>query len=376
MIYRLPFIFSSLFFALTLIGPAHAFETSAKQAVLIDVETRTVLMDKNSQDRMPTSSMSKVMTMYAVFDALKQGKIKLTDEFPVSEKAWRMGGSKMFVEVGKKVKIEDLIRGVIIQSGNDATIVLAEGLAGTEKDFAKMITEKAQELGMKNSNFANASGWPDPNHYSTAYDLALLAYHIVHDFPEYYPYYSEEEFTFSDITQRNRNPLLYRNMGVDGIKTGHTEIAGYGLMASAKEGDRRLILVINGLDSEKARANESARVLNWAMNSFDNITLFEKDEMVTEASVWMGQEEMVPLVVNKKIRALYEKSNKDSLKVAVQLNEPIPAPVVAGQEIGVLTVKMGDFPAKKYPLFAGSSVPEIGLIGRMMQRAKSIVSGE
>lgn len=376
MFYRLPIIFASVLMVFSFASSAFAIETNAKQAVLIDVETRTVLMDKNSQDRMPTSSMSKVMTMYTVFDALKEGKISLTDTFPVSEKAWRMGGSKMFVEVGKKVALEDLIRGVIVQSGNDATVVLAEGLAGSEKDFAKMITEKAKELGMRNSNFVNASGWPDPNHYSTAYDLALLAYHIVDDFPEYYKYYSEEEFTYSDITQRNRNPLLYRNMGVDGIKTGHTEIAGYGLMASAKEGDRRLILVVNGLESEKERADESARILNWGLNSFENITLFDEGEKVEDAKVWMGQQETVPLIVDKKIRALYEKNNKDGLTVTAKLNEPIAAPIVEGQEIGILTVKMGNFPEKNYPLLAGASVPEIGVVGRIMQRAKSIVTGE
>lgn len=376
MFYRVTFILSTLVFMLVQPMSAFAFETVAKQAVLIDFETRTVLMDKNSQDRMPTSSMSKVMTMYMVFDALKQGKLKLTDELPVSEKAWRMGGSKMFVEVGKKVTVEDLIRGVIVQSGNDATVVLAEALAGTEKDFAKMITEKAKELGMKSSNFVNASGWPDVNHYSTAYDLALLAYRMVEDFPEYYKYYSQEEFTYSGITQKNRNPLLYRNMGVDGIKTGHTEIAGYGLMASAKEGDRRLILVINGLESEKQRADESARVLSWAMNGFENITLFEKDDVVTEANVFMGQQKTVPLVVTKKIRALYEKANKDNLKVSVKMNEPIPAPIMTGQEVGILTVKMGNFPEKNYQLVAGASVPEIGIVGRIVQRAKSIVSGK
>ncbi len=353
-----------------------ALDTAAKQAVLIDVETRTVLMDKNSQDRMPTSSMSKVMTMYTVFDALKEGRIKLEDEFLVSEKAWRMGGSKMFVEVGKKVTVEDLIRGVIVQSGNDATIVLAEGISGSEKDFARLITEKAKELGMKNSNFVNASGWPDVNHYSTAYDLALLAYRIIDDFPEYYKYYSEEEFIYNNITQKNRNPLLYRNIGADGIKTGHTEVAGYGLMASAKQGNRRLILVVNGLESEKQRADESARLLSWGLNNFDNITLFEEGEIVEQANVWMGQQESVPLVVTEDIRALYEKSNKENLKVTVELNEPVPAPIIEGQDIGVLVVKMGNFPKKKYRLVAGASVPQVGIVGRIIKRAQTLISGE
>ncbi len=358
------------------ISNVYAFETKAKQAVLIDVETRTVLMDKNSQDKMPTSSMSKVMTMYAVFDALRNGQISLTDEFPVSEKAWRMGGSKMFVEVGKKVKVEDLIRGVIVQSGNDATIVLAEGLSGSEKSFAEMITSKAKELGMQNSHFVNASGWPDVNHYSTAYDLALLAYHIVHDFPEYYKYYSEKEFTFSNITQKNRNPLLYRDIGVDGIKTGHTEVAGYGLMASAKKDDRRLILVVNGLESEKERADESARILKWGMSNFDNITLFNKGDIVENVDVWMGQEKTVPLIVDKDIRAIYERAYKDKLDVSVRVKSPVKAPIIEGQELGILVVKMGSFPEKRYALYAGQSVSEIGLVGRVIQRAKTLFSGE
>ncbi|HOO82296.1 MAG TPA: D-alanyl-D-alanine carboxypeptidase family protein, partial [Alphaproteobacteria bacterium] len=204
---------------------AHAasIETKAKQAIVVDYETGTVLLSKNMDEQMPTSSMSKVMTMYAVFDSIKNGQISLNDTLPVSEKAWRMGGSKMFVEVDKRVKVEDLIRGVIVQSGNDATVVLAEGLAGSENAFANMINDKATGLGMKNSHFVNASGWPDPEHYSTARDLATLGRAIIHDFPDYYKYYMEKEFTYNNIKQTNRNPLLYRNIGADGIKTGHTE---------------------------------------------------------------------------------------------------------------------------------------------------------
>src|SRR5690606_24953816 len=264
------FAIVSLFAILLSVVPlsARALETPAREAILIDVDTRTVLFEKNSQARMPTSSMSKVLTAYLVFEAIKDGRIKLDDTLPVSEKAWRMQGSKMFVPIGEQVKVEDLLRGVIVQSGNDATVVLAEGISGTEEAFADLMNITAKKIGMNNSHFMNASGWPDPNHYSTAYDLALLAYHMITEHSDYYHYYSEKEFTFNKIKQGNRNPLLYRNIGADGIKTGHTEEAGYGLMASAVQGGRRLILVVNGLESMQQRADESARLLSWGFQNF------------------------------------------------------------------------------------------------------------
>ncbi|HSK39613.1 MAG TPA: D-alanyl-D-alanine carboxypeptidase family protein, partial [Arenibaculum sp.] len=246
-----------------------SIDTIARQAVLIDATTGTVLFEKNADERMPTSSMSKIMTMYMVFDAIKQGHLSLDDTLHVSEGAWRMQGSKMFVELGNPIPVEDLIRGVIIQSGNDASVVLAEGLAGSESEFATRMTQRAHELGLTASNFTNATGWPDDDHYSTASDLAKLSDRIIADFPEFYHYYSETEFTYHDIKQGNRNPLLYRNMDVDGLKTGHTEAAGYGLAASAERNGRRLILVVNGLSDMQARADESARLLEWGFREFE-----------------------------------------------------------------------------------------------------------
>lgn len=230
---------------------AEPMTTIATQAIIVDASTGTILLDKGANDRMPTSSMSKTMTIYMVFDALKEGRLKLDDEFLVSEKAWRMEGSEMFIKVGDKVKIEDLIRGVVVQSGNDAAVALAEGLAGSEEAFAEAMNARAKDLGMTGSHFVNASGWPHPDHYSTPRDLALLAYRIIHDFPEYYHYFSEKEFTYNNIRQQNRDPLLGKLPGADGLKTGHTEVAGYGLIGSAKRGDRRLILVVNGLKSQQ-----------------------------------------------------------------------------------------------------------------------------
>jgi serine-type D-Ala-D-Ala carboxypeptidase (penicillin-binding protein 5/6) len=242
-------LFALLLFAAPAMAQVAPMETVAREAYIIDAETGQVLFEKNADQKMPTSSMSKTMTMYMVFEALKNGKLTLDQELPVSETAWRMQGSKMFVPLGQMVKVEDLIRGVIVQSGNDATIVLAEGLAGSEGEFAAAMNRKAKELGMINSNFMNASGWPDENHYSTCHDLAILAIALIRDFPDYYKYYAEKEFTYNNIKQGNRNPLLYKNIGADGIKTGHTESAGYGLMASGVRDGRRVVMVLNGMAS-------------------------------------------------------------------------------------------------------------------------------
>ena len=350
-------------------------ETVGREAILIDVDTRAVLFEKNSQARMPTSSMSKVMTMYMVFNAIKEGRLKLDGMLTVSEKAWRMQGSKMFVPINQQVKVEDLIRGVIVQSGNDATIVLAEGVAGSEEAFAQSMNVEAQKLGMKNSNFMNASGWPDPNHYSTAYDLALLAYHMIKDHADLYHYYSEKEFTYNGIKQGNRNPLLYKNIGADGVKTGHAEEAGYGLIGSAVQNGRRLILVINGLKDMQERADESARLMSWGFSNFQYLQLYKAGETVENASVWLGNAPSVPVTVKDDLKVLYKIDEKDTLSVTATLNEPVAAPVSKGTEIGTLKIKMGNFPERVVPLYAAADVGEMPLLERMMVRAKTIFSG-
>jgi D-alanyl-D-alanine carboxypeptidase (penicillin-binding protein 5/6) len=349
-------------------------DTSAEQAYIIDFDTGQVLLAKNEDERMPTSSMSKVMTMYMVFDALKSGRIALDSELEVSEKAWRMGGSKMFVEVGKKVKVEDLIRGVIIQSGNDATIVLAEGLAGSEEAFSALMTQKAKALGMKNSNFVNASGWPDDNHYSTAKDLSILASALVRDFPEYYKYYSEMEFEFNGIKQGNRNPLLYRNIGADGIKTGHTEAAGYGLIGSGKKDGRRVIMVVNGLDSMQDRATESRRLFTLALNSFENVKLYSKGETVEVAPVSMGKQPSVPLAVEDDIIVTILKMSRDQLEVETIYTKPFLAPVQAGQRIGKLKLSIPGTPEPlEYDLLTASSVEELGFFAKLLAKGKMAI---
>src|SRR5690554_4742122 len=243
---------AAAFLTLMIIAPASAqIDTAAREAYLVDMSTGTVLLDKNGDRAMPPASMSKIMTVYAVFDRIRQGRLSLEDTLPVSERAWRMGGSKMFVEIGDDIRVEDLLRGVIVQSGNDACVVLAEGLSGSEEAFANELNRLADDIGLRDSAFRNATGWPAEGHVMSARDLAHLAHRLITDFPEHYHYYSELEFTWNDIRQSNRNPLLYRNVGADGLKTGHTQEAGYGLTASAVQNDRRLILVVTGLESQR-----------------------------------------------------------------------------------------------------------------------------
>jgi serine-type D-Ala-D-Ala carboxypeptidase (penicillin-binding protein 5/6) len=354
---------------------AATIDTIAKQAILVDMTSGTVLFEKNADERMPTSSMSKIMTMYMVFEAIKQGRMSLDDALPVSERAWRMPGSKMFTELGNTIRVEDLIRGVIIQSGNDASIVLAEALAGTEEEFAARMTARAHELGLKNSQFMNATGWPHDDHYSTARELAQLAEYLIKQFPEFYHYYSETEFTYHDIKQGNRNPLLYRNMGVDGLKTGHAEAAGYGLTASAERGGRRLILVVNGLPSMQARADESARLIEWGFREFDSYPLFSKGETVETAAVWFGAEETVPVTVGEDLRVTMNRNERDGLKVTAKLQEPVAAPVAAGSQLGVLVIEGPGFSTREVPLLAAADVPRLGFVGRIAAAAKHLLTG-
>ena len=355
--------------------PVSAIETTAREAFLVDATTGRVLLDKNSDVSMPPASMSKIMTTYMVFERLKDGRLSLDDELPVSEKAWRMGGSKMFVEVGKTARVEDLLRGVIVQSGNDACIVLAEGLSGTEEAFAEEMTRKAREIGLTGSSFANATGWPDPNQRMTARDLATLAKRIIEDFPEYYHYYAETEFTYGGIRQMNRNPLLYKSLGADGLKTGHTEEAGYGLTASVVQGERRIILVLNGLDSRKARGEESVRLIGWAMREYDNYTLFKPGETVDEAPVWLGAAANVPLVMPEGATVTLSRKARRDMRVKVVYDAPIPAPLRAGQEVAKLVVAAPGEEPLEFPLMAGADVERLGIFGRITASLEYLVFG-
>ncbi|WP_207478629.1 D-alanyl-D-alanine carboxypeptidase family protein [Arenibaculum pallidiluteum] len=354
---------------------AATIDTAARQALLLDMTTGTVLFEKNADQKMPTSSMSKIMTMYMVFEAIKQGRLSMDDTLPVSQRAWKMQGSKMFTELGNRIKVEDLIRGVIIQSGNDASVVLAEGLSGSEEKFAEDMTARAKALGLANSNFMNATGWPHENHYSTARDLSVLAQRLIEEFPEYYHFYSEKEFTYHGIKQGNRNPLLYRDIGVDGMKTGHTEIAGYGLTASAKRGDRRLVLVVNGLNSMQARADESARLLEWGFREFDAYALYKAGQPVEEAPVWMGRDATVPATVAKDLTVTMSREERKGLKVTAKFDKPVPAPVAKGTQIGRLVIEAPNFSTREIPLIAARDVPQLGIFGRIAAATRYMVSG-
>ena len=366
----------AILFLLAAAPAAQAIETDAREAILVDATTGAVMMTKDPDTPMPPASMSKIMTMYIVFQHLKDGRLALDDTLPVSEKAWRMGGSKMFIEVGNEVKVEDLIRGVIVQSGNDACVVFAEALAGTEEAFAEEMTKTARELGMEDSHFANSTGWPDPNQWMTARDLATLAKHLIEDFPDYYHYFSEMEFTYNDIRQGNRNPLLYRNIGADGLKTGHTEEAGYGLTASAVQGDRRLILVVNGLGSAQARADESARLLSWGFREFENYELLTQGEKVDEAEVWLGKLDAVPLVAPKDFLVTLTRQARRDMTAKVIYEGPIPAPIEEGQEVAKLEISAPGMEPMVLPLVAGTEVEKLGAFGRLIASLKHLILGQ
>lgn len=350
-------------------------DTQAKHALIVEVETGTVLLDKAADERMPPASMSKLMTAYVVFSMLKEGRAKLTDELPVSERAWRTGGSKMFVPLGGRVSIDDLIKGVIIQSGNDACVVLAEGLAGSVDAFVELMNQKAKEIGLKDSHFANVDGLPDPNHWMTARDLTTLALRTIKDFPEYYKIYSQLEFVFNNIKQGNRNPLLYKNMGADGLKTGHTEESGYGLTASVVRGGRRIVMVLNGLPTMKARAQESERLADWAFREFNDYKLVAAGETVDEAPVWLGAAARVPLTVAKDVVVTLPRKSRKEMKVTADYEAPVPAPVKKGETLGKLVVTAPDTAPIEVPLIAAADVGRMDAIGRVATLAGYLVWG-
>ncbi len=362
-------------------GPAAAIETIAKQAILIEVTTGKVLFEKNADQPMPPASMSKMMTAYMIFERLKNGGLSLEDTFPISEDAWRRGGAKsggstMFLEPGKRAKVEDLIRGIVVQSGNDACIVVAEALASSEKAFAEEMTKKGRELGLTHSVFKNSNGWPDPEEVTTARDLALLARKTIENFPDYYHYYGEQEFTYNGIRQINRNPLLYKDMNVDGLKTGHTEASGYGLTASAVRDGRRLILVVNGLESKKDRSREPERLISWGFREFNNYKLFDAGEKVTTADVWLGEEAKVPLVIDRQLLITLPRSARPQMKVTVRFDNPVPAPIAKGAAVAKLVVTAPGMEPIEAPLKAGAEVHRLGLLGRLVAAFKAIIWGE
>ncbi|MEO0343594.1 MAG: D-alanyl-D-alanine carboxypeptidase family protein [Pseudomonadota bacterium] len=364
------FFWTAIFMALA--STLHAFETSGTTAFVVDQTTGMVLYEKNVDAPLPPASMSKLMTLNMLFEALKDGRVNLDTEFRVSTKAHQMGGSKMFLADGSSVTVENLIRGIIVQSGNDACIVVAENLAGSEEIFADVMTKRAQQLGMTQSRFANATGWPHPEHRMSARDLVFLADRLISEFPDYYTYFAEESFTWEGIAQDNRNPLLGLGLGADGLKTGHTSEAGYGLVGSAVQGNRRVIFVISGLESRAARAQESQRIINWAFRQFVQKTLIKAGTELAEAKVWLGQNNQVGLVTGSDINALVPVLTIEPNKYEVTYNGPIPAPIAAGDELAKLVVTIDGLGEVRHPLYAAGDVAEGGLIKRMKASATKL----
>ena len=356
--------------------PTLGIDTQATHAFIVEVETGAVLLDKGADEHIPPASMAKMMTIYTVFSMLKDGKAKPTDELPVSEEAWRTGGSKMFVPLGANVSVDDLLHGAIIQSGNDACVVLAQGLAGSVEAFVDLMNQKAKEIGLKDSHFANVDGLPDPNEWVTARDLAALAIRTIKDFPEYYKIYSQLDFTFNNIKQGNRNPLLYKNMGADGLKTGHTEEAGYSLTASVVRGGRRIIIVLGGLPTMKARAEESERLADWAFREFNDYHLFAAGNKVEDAQVWLGNDARIPLTVDKDLVVTLSRRQRKDMKVALQYDSPIPAPVQKGETLGKIVITAADMPQQEVPLVAATNVARMDTMERIATLAGYLVWGD
>ena len=354
--------------------PLGPIDTAAKYAFVMDYNTGASLLDKDADVQQPPSSMTKLMTAYIVYAMLKIGRLQLNQELPVSDKAWKMQGSKMFVPQGGSVKVEDLIRGMIIQSGNDACIVLAEAIAGSEDQFVELMNTKAKELGLTNSNFANCTGWPDATQHMSCRDIATLASHIIRDYPEYYHYDKETTFKYNGIDQQNRNSLVQKGLA-DGLKTGHTDAGGYGLVGSADRGGRRVIVVVNGLTSMHARAEESERLLEWSFREFENVTLFSAGDTIETVKVWLGTQATVPLVGGRNLVITMPRQWRSTAKIEVQYNAPITAPVGRGDAIGRLIVSGKGVPDMQVPLLAGADVPRQGLPGRAVSVLSHYVLG-
>jgi serine-type D-Ala-D-Ala carboxypeptidase (penicillin-binding protein 5/6) len=364
----LALIGAAAFVAVTSAANAYQIESPAKHIILMDYDSGQVLIDKDGDTPMPPASMSKLMTVEMVFHALKTHRLKLDDTFHVSKGAWAMKkagteagqGSLMFVMVNDDIKISDLLRGIIVQSGNDACVVVAEGLAGTEDAFARQMNARAKELGLTNSHFASSYGWPDAQEYMSARDLAVLARHIIKEYPEYYPIFAERDFTWSKIHQPNRNPLLGTSINADGLKTGHTDASGYGMVASAAQDGRRLILVVNGLDSESARRNESLRLMQIGFREFDTYKLLQANQVVAAAQVYGGTKPEVALVVATPVTRILNREARADMKVSVDFNAPLKAPVKAGAEVGKLTIDLPGSKPTVVPVYAADAVNRMG----------------
>lgn len=363
------------------IAAALRMDTQAQQAIIIDYHTGRVLFEKNADQRMHPSSMTKIMTAYMAFDRLKKGIVSLETPIFVSEKAWRMGGSRMYIDVNSQVPVHDLLHGVIIQSGNDACVALAEGLSGSEEVFAAEMTQKAGELGCTQTSFRNASGWPDPEHLTSARDLSLIARRIIQDFPEYYELFGKLDYTYNKITQPNRNPLLDKNIGCDGLKTGFTDLGQYGLVASSKEltpegNEKRFIVVVNGLPSSKVRASESLKLMTWAMKTFTTLPIAKKGQVIATMDVSSGTERTVNLTLAEDAYATFPQVAKNDVKTELVYDRTVQAPIKTGQVMGkaVITVPTFESPIE-VNLVAMKDIEKAGFFKRVWNSITHIFGG-
>ncbi|TQM92483.1 D-alanyl-D-alanine carboxypeptidase family protein [Roseinatronobacter monicus] len=349
------------------------FETNATSAYVRDLRTGTVLLDKAADVPLPPASMSKLMTLLMLFEAIEDDRTTLETTFTVSERAYQMGGSRMFLEPTDRPTAEDLIRGIAVLSGNDATVVVAEGLAGTEEAFAQLATRRARELGMRNTTLVNSSGWPHPDHLMSKRDLGILAEHIITNYPQYYSYLSEPEFTWSGITQPNRVPLLGAGVGLDGLKTGFTSAAGYSLTGSVQQGERRIVFAFGGLDSERARVQEAEAIINWAFRQFAMVSIGEAGTVMAEAPVWLGENQSVPLVLSESAELLVPAIGSRNFDARVVYESPLPAPIAAGDELGTLIIDIPEMGETRLPLVAGADVAEGGFAVRATASAQRLL---
>jgi len=359
---------------------ANAIETKARNAILMDFDTGMYLYSKDADKMVPPASMSKLMTVYVLFSKLKDGTLSLDDTFTVSENAWRKGGaasggSTMFLNIGEKVRVEDLIKGILIQSGNDACIVVAENISGSEDEFVHQMDKYAHKIGLKNSSFANATGLPHPDHRMSVEDLAILSRHLIKDFPEYYPIFSIKDFTHNNIKQGNRNPLLYSMSDADGLKTGHTEEAGFSLAASAKRGNRRLIEVMTGMTSNKERSEEAEKLMSWGFREFNNFEVLTAGQKVAEAPVWLGKEEKVDLLVSETVFRTLRKNKTSKVKMTAIYDKPVKAPIKKGDKLGIAKIQIPNQPEFSVPLVAANDVEKQGIFGKMLKNLQALIVG-
>ena len=352
-----------------------AIDTKAEQAIVIDFATNEILFEKNPDQAVPPASMTKIMTSYVVFDSLNNTDLSIEDTCIITPKAYRMGGSRTFLEIDEQVSINDLLRGIIIQSGNDASIAIAECLAGTEENFAILINDYSKKLCMKNTNFLNSSGWPDDNHYSTVRDLGILSNFLIRDFPNLYTYFNEKEFTYNNIKQPNRNKLLSKVVGSDGLKTGYVKSSGFGIAGSAIRNERRITVVINGTNSSRSRLNESSNLLNWAFTQTSPVKLVSKNQIIKNVDVWLGNKPTVNLVVEKDVISILSFDQIKLIKSTIHYEKPLSAPIKAGEEIGSMSIDIPGKPKIIVPLVADRNIHNVIPVMKIFTAIKYLIFG-